>query len=153
MSELRLIVDTRPTEEDLAVLDRGLSAHANDHTARPGFRPLAVWVRDRASGELVGGVFGRINWTWLYVSKLWVHADRRGSGLGSRLIAALEEHAIDRGCTRAHLDTFTFQAEQFYAKHGYATFAALDDYPPGHRRVFMQKTLAAPASAVPTPAG
>lgn len=47
--------------------------------------------------------------------------------------------ASDRGCTRAHVDTFSYQAKPFYERHGYEVFAVLDDDPPGHERIFLRK--------------
>jgi hypothetical protein len=40
------------------------------------------------------------------------------------------------------LDTFDFQAPEFYRQHGYVEFGHIDDYPPGHKRYFFQKRLA-----------
>ncbi len=48
---------------------------------------------------------------------------------------------MSRGCTYAHLNTFSYQARPFYEKRGYEVFAELDDYPKGHQRVFMKKCL------------
>lgn len=76
-----------------------------------------------------------------HLAILWVAPGFRRRGLGARLLAAIESAALDRGCTRAHLDTFSYQAKPFYERHGYAVFAVLDDYPPGHERIFLRKTL------------
>jgi hypothetical protein len=38
-----------------------------------------------------------------------------------------------------HLDTFDFQAKDFYVKHGYEVFGVLEDCPEGHVRYFMKK--------------
>ena len=45
------------------------------------------------------------------------------------------------GATLAHLDTFDFQAKDFYLKHGYEVFGILDDCPKGHKRYYMKKVL------------
>jgi hypothetical protein len=47
-----------------------------------------------------------------------------------------------RGCHHALLDTFDFQAREFYEKLGYAVFGSLDDFPRAHVRLFMKKALA-----------
>ena len=135
-----LSVETAPAARDVEALGQGLTEHALPTTGRPGFQPLGVFARD-PGGALVGGVYGQVNWTWLHVALVWVAPPRRRTGLGSRLLAALESAAIERGCTQAHLDTFSYQARPFYERHGYRVFATLDDYPPGHRRFFMRKAL------------
>jgi hypothetical protein len=54
----------------------------------------------------------------------------------------IEDVGRARGCTHAHLDTFSYQARPFYEHHGYELFATLDEYPPGQQRFFMRKSLA-----------
>jgi len=72
---------------------------------------------------------------------VWVAEALRRTGYGRQLIAAMEHAAKERGCTSAHLDTFSYQARPFYESLGYKVFGTLDDYPPGHQRFFMKKTL------------
>jgi GNAT superfamily N-acetyltransferase len=109
-------------------------------TGVPGFQPVSAFVRDRQLA-VVGGVIGTTNWNWLHVALFWVAEPLRFTGMGSRLLAAIEREARSRGCTRAHLDTFSYQARPFYERNGYEVFATLDDYPTGHKRYFMRKSL------------
>lgn len=129
-----------PAPDDVRALEHGLSDHARAFVARPGFQPLAVLARNGA-GRLVGGVVARVNWNWLHVSVVWVAEELRGSGIGALLLAAAEDAGRARGCTRAHLDTFSYQARPFYEKQGWRVFATLDDYPEGHQRFFLRKEL------------
>ena len=78
---------------------------------------------------------------WLFVNWLWVAEAYRGTGIGSRLLLGAEEAARDQHCRDAYLDTFTFQAPKFYERHGYREFGRLDDFPPGHSRIFFTKRL------------
>jgi 8-oxo-dGTP pyrophosphatase MutT (NUDIX family) len=80
---------------------------------------------------------------WLFVDHLWVHGDLRKRGIGRELLRQAEQHAILSGCHSAWLDTFSFQAPQFYQRLGYEVFGALD-YPPDHRRLFLKKRLLSP---------
>ena len=81
---------------------------------------------------------------WLYIELLFIPEDRRAGGLGTRLMRRAEEEAIKRGCHHAWLDTFNFQARGFYEKLGYRVFGTLENYPVGHSRLFMTKSLAEP---------
>jgi GNAT superfamily N-acetyltransferase len=137
---IRIEVTAEPRAEDVQALESGLSSHARAFVDRPGFQPLAVFARD-AAGRVVGGAMARVNWNWLHVALLWVSEELRGSGVGALLLAAIEDEGRARGCTRAHLDTFSYQARPFYEKHGWRVFATLDDYPPGHERFFLCKDL------------
>lgn len=92
-------------------------------------------------GSVVGGVIGHIYWDWFYVNLMWIREDLRGQGYGHRLLTLAEDEARRRGATRAHLDTFSFQAPGFYAKHGYEVFGELRDFPAGHQRYYMTKPL------------
>ena len=140
MSTYTLTVEAVPRGEDVSVLSQGLTAHALPYTQGPGFQPLAVFLRDE-SGTLVGGVWGQVNWNWVHIGLVWVVEALRGTGYGRQLIATMEHAAKERGCTAAHLDTFSYQARPFYESLGYEVFGTLDDYPRGHQRFFMKKTL------------
>ena len=72
---------------------------------------------------------------------LWVDANQRGQGLGSRLVATGEELGRARGCHGAHLTTYSFQAPEFYERRGYERFGELHDYPGDRSMVFLRKKL------------
>jgi GNAT superfamily N-acetyltransferase len=128
-----------PHPPDVAALIRGLVAHNATVAQAENMEPIAAFAR--SGGRVVGGADGRTHWEWLYVSHLWVDADFRRRGLGSRLMASVEEAARVRGCRAAWLDTFSFQAKPFYVSLGYRQFGELADFPPGHTRFFLAKTL------------
>ncbi|HSR30650.1 MAG TPA: GNAT family N-acetyltransferase [Anaerolineae bacterium] len=91
--------------------------------------------------EIVGGVVGATHWDWLHVDLLWLKEEFRGRGYGHRLLTLAEQEARQRGAKHAYLDTFSFQAPDFYKRHGYQVFGELADFPPGHQRLFMTKRL------------
>lgn len=139
MSDEIVLTDTpEPAARD-AIL-RNLIAFNTTRAGAPSPRTLALLIRDEA-GEVTGGLWARTGWEWLFVELLFIPKDRRGSGLGAQLMRRAEEEAVRRGCRHAWLDTFSFQARGFYEKLGYRCFGSLDDYPPGHSRFFLQKTL------------
>jgi GNAT superfamily N-acetyltransferase len=128
-------------EADVAAIQRGLSEHAAQAGVAPhDRRPLSVVLRGEG-GALVGGLVGATIWGWLEVSLLWVSSAARGQGHGSRLLAAAEAEARRRGCHHARLDTFGFQAPDFYRRLGYRVFGTLDDCPRGQQRFFLAREL------------
>ncbi len=72
---------------------------------------------------------------------LWVAAELRGQGVGSRLLAAAEDAARDAGCDRMVLATHSFQAPDFYQARGYQTVGRADGYPRGHAQLMLVKLL------------
>ena len=91
--------------------------------------------------EIIGGVIGATYWNWLYINLMWIKEEFRGRGFGHQLLTLAEQEARQRGAEYAYLDTFSFQAPDFYKKHGYEVFGELNDFPPGHRRYFLSKQL------------
>jgi GNAT superfamily N-acetyltransferase len=143
MTDARIAVVEGATDPGNAVILEGLRAYNAaqlGRDARPV--PLSVFVRD-AHGDVQGGLIGQMLWDWLYIDKFWLPDSLRGSGLGAAVLAAAEERAIERGCRWAHLQTLEFQALPFYERRGYAVFGVLEGYPPGSRRYYLRKTLAA----------
>lgn len=94
-------------------------------------------------GLLIGGLSG---WTWgtsAGIAMLWVRADVRDSGWGSRLLTAAEQVARQRGCERLNVSSFTFQAPGFYARHGFVETGRTEALPlTGQADVHFVKHLA-----------
>lgn len=94
----------------------------------------------RRGGRIVAGGRGVTNMGALELRGLWVDEDLRGTGLGTRLLSAIEEEARRRGARRAMLYTFTWQAKAFYRRMGYREYARFP-YPDGPERIDMMKDL------------
>ena len=106
----------------------------------PDARTVALTVRDNA-GKMVGALWGKTVYGWLFVEFLIVDEEVRGHDFGARLMGAAEEIAAGRGCVGAWLTTFSFQARGFYEKLGYSAFAELENSPADNVRIFMRKRL------------
>lgn len=99
------------------------------------------FVLKNTQDEILGGVIGMTYWNWLYINLMWIREDLRGHGYGYQLLSSAEEEARKRCSKYAYLDTFSFQAPEFYKKYGYQEFGKLEDFPPGHTRYFLMKSL------------
>ena len=104
-------------------------------------RPFAGVVND-ASGDIIAGVNGHTWGACCYIAHLWVHASERRHGIGSALLIAAEREAVRRGCRQAVVFTHSFQAPEFYERHGYVSRATIPDYPYGHAQHVYIKQLA-----------
>jgi GNAT superfamily N-acetyltransferase len=135
-----IVVTDSPSSADRDAITQALVAF-NDKTAGPsGFQPLAVLVQD-AEGNTIGGLWGKTSYDWLIVELFVVPEELRGQNLGSSILFRAEAAARARGCIGAWLDTYEFQALEFYKKHGYELFGTVEDHPRGSRRFFVRKLL------------
>jgi GNAT superfamily N-acetyltransferase len=81
------------------------------------------------------------HWGILYIDVLFVDEKHRGKQLGRKLLEYVENEAIAMGATLSHLDTFDFQAKDFYLKYGYTIFGVLENCPKNHKRYYLSKPL------------
>jgi GNAT superfamily N-acetyltransferase len=133
------VTDT-PEVGDVAVISQGLGAYNVEQTGIRDYKPLAVLVKD-AAGKTVGGISGRSSLGLLFLDLVYLPKAMRGGGMGSRLLAMAEEEGRRRGCKRAVLYTISFQAPDFYKRHGWRVFGEIPCDPPGTSRIFMTKEL------------
>lgn len=127
-------------EEDAARISAGLSAFNRTRIPDRGYARIVLTLSD-SRGEFAGGLSGYVAYGWLFIDSLWVAEHARSQGQGRNLMLAAEEEARKHGCRNAWVDTFSFQARDFYERLGYQIFGELEDFPPGHRRYFMRKSL------------
>jgi GNAT superfamily N-acetyltransferase len=140
MSEHKIEVTASPSQDEVDIIGTGLAAF-NEADVGPADRmPLAVLVRDDA-GAIVGGISGYTAWGWLYIQWLWIAEPQRGRGIAGRVLAAAETEASARGCHGAYIDTFNPTALKAYQRAGYEPFGALENFPKGRTRTFLQKRL------------
>ena len=79
--------------------------------------------------EVVGGVIAATHWDWFYIDLIWIKEE------------LADDTARQLGARNAYLDTFSFQALDFYKKYGYQVFGELKDFPVGHQRYYLTKQL------------
>ena len=95
------------------------------------------------NGVIIGGINSHLYFkkSVLHVEDLFIEEKYRGQDLGSILLAKVEKIAKERGANLVHLETFDFNAKDFYLKQGYEVFGVLDDCPKGHKKYYMKKVL------------
>lgn len=132
------------TGEDSRLICDKLIAYNLQHVpqAQPArLTPIAKKILDE-NGAIIAGCIAHIYyWDIMELCVLWVDAHYRNQGLGSRLLQEAEAAAAARGCTLIYLDTFDFQAKDFYLRHGYALCGRLEGCPEGHCRYSLSKKL------------
>src|SRR5579872_4981041 len=139
-STFEITVEPEPKPGDMKVIMTGLLNFNSLKTGGATPEHLLITVRDLEK-TVIGGLLGCIYLGWLQVHALWLPDELRGQGYGSALLAAAEEEAKRRGCTKATLETYSFQARSFYEKRGYVVFGTLPDMPVGGAKYFLAKSL------------
>lgn len=109
--------------------------------ARTGWGAHTFSLVRRDADAIIAAARGVLNMGLVEIRGVWVEPGARGTGIGTRLMAAVECEAMRRGCTRAALDTYSWQAPGFYLRLGYREYGVLD-YPNGTSRHYMAKELA-----------
>ncbi len=104
---------------------------------------LFMWINrviKNNNNEIIAGINSKMYcWNCLYIDSLYVDDKYRNNGLGRKLLEEIEIIAKEKGCKLIHLDTFDFQAKDFYLKQGYEIFGILDECPENHKRYYMKK--------------
>jgi GNAT superfamily N-acetyltransferase len=132
------------TAEERAYLDVKLGEFNANKVAYTQSEPIEYidFSLKDATGAIVGGLNAiAYGWQVIYVNVLWIDQRYRYGSYGTQLLQQLDAAAKKMGCHLIHLDTFDFQAKDFYLKNGYEVFGELDDCPKGHKRFYLKKFL------------
>ena len=134
------VISTQPAAGEVQYLEDRLDEFNSYTTGIKGGEWLAIFVRDK-DDRIIAGICGN---TWggcAEIRQFWIDESRRKEGLGTKLLRAAEQEARRRGCSQILLMTFSFQAPEFYARHGFEVIAVVDDYPQGHNNLLLRKRL------------
>ena len=141
MRNLRLIAsEGEPNPEDKKVMVEGMLSH-HEKCGHPRKSDVySVFLKDD-NGKVLGCVIVTFLWNGMDINSLWVDESIRRKGWGRKLMQAVEDEAIKRGCTVSYTNTFPWQAPEFYKKLGYELFGKLDDFPIGSSLSYLCKRL------------
>lgn len=147
MSELDWGLSEAVDGPDVEEIGAGLRAFNVAAAGIDTARGLCCTVRAPANG-LVAGAVGRSWGACAELQMLWVADGWRGRGLGSALLGRVEAELAARACSAVYLETFSFQAPLFYARHGFETLLVIAGFPGGARKHLMRKALVGPSGDV-----
>lgn len=126
---------------DQQIVSSGFAEHSHGQNA-PQFKKEQIhWTARSSDKRLVGVATADLLWDWLYLDELWVAESLRGTGLGRRLIEAVERYAHEHNLVGVWLWTQNWQADRFYSALGYSEFARFPDFPRGYERIGFRKIL------------
>ncbi|MEM1046776.1 MAG: GNAT family N-acetyltransferase [Pseudomonadota bacterium] len=105
------------------------------------FEPQPVDLVANLDGTEIGGLAGQIIYGWLWVMLLAVDPAARGRGIGTALMQKAEALAREQGAVGINVDTFAFQAPDFYLRLGFVEVSRLTGPTPPEDRIFYTKRL------------
>jgi len=138
--EYQIVYEEKPEESAWGIIGRGVGTYNEEQAGEDSYTRLC-FVLQGPDQEVVGGIIGATYWDWFYLDLLWVKEDLRRQGYGKQLLSKAEDIARERGAKNVFLDTFRFQAPEFYQKNVYLVYGELTDIPTGHQRFFLTKQL------------
>jgi GNAT superfamily N-acetyltransferase len=131
-----------PNPAAKAAAGKALYAYNVAETGVDDRRPIGCAATDPATGEVIGGLWGRTEMGLLFLDMFFLPKSLRGNGIGSLLLEEVETEARRRGCRRAVVETSSFQAPGFYLGHGYREFGRVPFAVANHARIFLNKEFA-----------
>ena len=129
-----------PSKEEINFVNTAL-ARFNDEKVGPDNHELLNIVDYDENHNVIAGILGGTYWGWCHIDILWVDERFCRQGLGSKLLETAEAEAKKRGCHSVHVDTMSWQAPEFYKKHGYKIISELNDIPAGNKKFHLIKKL------------
>ncbi|MBU9808890.1 GNAT family N-acetyltransferase [Rahnella sp. SL6] len=138
---INLEVCANPNAEQLLPIEEGLNSFNDLMTGMSDRQQLSVLVKSNETGEILGGMQGRSSLGLLFIDLFYLPPELRNMGVGTEILNRFEEEGRKRGCTSAFLYTISFQAPDFYKKHGWQEFGRIGCKPEGTSRIFMKKSL------------
>jgi len=138
----KIIIKREATERESEYIREKLTDY-NLLTAPPNqeyiYKNINLVLRD--DKNIFGGLLGKIYRACLHIDTLWISKSKRGLGYGKQLLDEAENIAMNEKCTFIHLDTFSFQAPEFYQMNGYEVYGVLDQYSDGVKRYYLKKVI------------
>ncbi|MBS0289819.1 MAG: GNAT family N-acetyltransferase [Proteobacteria bacterium] len=121
---------TSSTKEETDYIDNAIgkyNAKQVPFTQQVAFEGIN-FIAKNEKGDIIGGINAMLYcWGVLHIDILWVDDNYRSVGVGSELMEKIQGTVKQKGCSLIHLDTFDFQAKDFYLKHGFEVFGTLDN--------------------------
>lgn len=110
--------ESNPAPESIQLLNDEIFKLAKFKKNMKALDFFAFFIRDEL-GKIVGGCAGDNMYGALFVGQLWVKEELRNKGLGTQLMQKAEALAKDSNCHFIAVNTFDWEALDFYKKLGF----------------------------------
>ncbi|MBA2652999.1 MAG: GNAT family N-acetyltransferase [Tatlockia sp.] len=138
MSTYDYIVDNNPCTSDDKIIRDGI-VNFNRRITTTKATHFSVFAKKGA--QIIGGALIWEQCDALYIDVLWCDENYRKKGVGTKIISLINDVAMDKQLPKIFVDTYAFQAQNFYQKHGFYCIGTIPEYLLGYDRIFMKKDV------------
>jgi ribosomal protein S18 acetylase RimI-like enzyme len=130
----------KSTSEETEYVRKKLIEYNFKHVPNGIYEEINLCLKDEKD-KVIAGLNSAICWNWMEIDILWVDDEFRGKGYGKILLDEAEHIAKTNACTFIKLNTFSFQAPEFYKKYGYKEIAIIENAPLGRKHYYFKKDI------------
>lgn len=138
MDTIEYAIDQNPKPEDDKVLREGI-INFNAGVIKEKATHFNVYAKE--NNQIVGGALVWEHSDAFYIDVLWLNENYRKKGIGSKIISIIDTVALDKVISKIFVDTYAFQAQEFYQKHGFNSIGTIPGYLLGYNRIFLRKDI------------
>jgi N-acetylglutamate synthase-like GNAT family acetyltransferase len=138
MSLIDYIIDNDPNAENDKIIRDGI-INFNSQILKEKAAHFSIFAKE--NNQVIAGALIWEHSDALYIDVLWCDEGYRNKGIGTKIIAMINQVAIDKHVSKIFVDTYAFQAQKFYQKQGFYRIGIVPEYMLGHDRIFMRKDV------------
>lgn len=138
MSNIEYAILQNPTQEEDKILRDGIVSFNREVLQEKGTH-FNVFAKDNE--QVVGGALVWQQSDALYIDILWLSENYRNKGIGTKIISMIDKVAQENKIPKIFVDTYEFQAQGFYQKHGFKDIGTIPEYLLGFDRIFLRKDV------------
>lgn len=138
MSNIQYSIENSPDASDDKVIRNGI-VDFNAQIIKEKSSHFSVFAKD--GDQIIGGALIWEHSDALYIDVLWCNEQYRKQGIGSKIITMIDDLAKNKRLPKIFVDTYEFQAQAFYEKHGFYCIGTIPKYLKDYDRIFMRKDV------------
>jgi ribosomal protein S18 acetylase RimI-like enzyme len=130
-----------PSPADVKCIYNGLAKFNSRYFEGLNEQQFGAFLKDSEAG-IIGGITGKLLYTTCHINYLWISEEYRSNGLGKKMMRSVEAEVVKRKIENIFVETYSFQAPEFYRLFGFIEVGRYRDYPrSGTDKIVYRKKL------------
>jgi len=138
MSNIQYSIENTPDASDDKVIRNGI-VDFNTQIIKEKASHFSIFAKDDT--QIIGGALIWEHSDALYIDVIWCNEKYQKQGIGTKIIAMIDDVARNKGLPKIFVDTYEFQAQDFYKKNGFYCIGIIPKYLKDNDRIFMRKDI------------